>query len=290
LNRILTNLILAALLVETSVSARGAFDLVVNVLPSGSFTAEQHAELMSATAWAEALWESVIIGYQPGINLTGVTINVFAGSGFAETNYPLTEVHAGYTLPTFTSILVNPTVIDNYASWTGVGPPNPNPNYLGLNYLDDIMAHEIGHALGIGILWEENGVYVPGTGQYLGEHGVCAYQAEFDPNATFVPVELAGLGGTADQHWNQLMRSSPQEGNPNDPYSLSPLTGITDAQGRDLGMELLTGALDPDYGEPFLSRTTVQSLRDLGYTVVPEPSGTLLMLTTWLTLGCRRRQ
>ncbi|MBL7373652.1 hypothetical protein INQ23_30490, partial [Escherichia coli] len=52
--------------------------------------------------------------------------------------------------------------------------------------------------------------------------------------------------------------------NPNDQWSLSPLTGITDAQGRDLALELLTGALDPDYGEPFLSRTTVQSLRDLG--------------------------
>jgi hypothetical protein len=30
---------------------------------------------------------------------------------------------------------------------------------------------------------------------------------------------------------------------------------------------LMTGAIDPDYGEPFLSRFTVESMRDLGYTV-----------------------
>ena len=29
----------------------------------------------------------------------------------------------------------------------------------------------------------------------------------------------------------------------------------------------MTGAIDPDYGEPFLSRFTVESMRDMGYTV-----------------------
>src|SRR5690606_3571755 len=123
--------------------------------------------------------------------------------------------------------------------WDGSGPPNPNPAYLGLNYLDDILAHEIGHALGIGTLWVANGLYVPGSGEYRGQHALRAYRAEFDPHATAVPVELAGGSGTRDLHWNQLMRSSPQEGDPDDPYSLSPLTGITDASGRDLALELL---------------------------------------------------
>ncbi len=40
----------------------------------------------------------------------------------------------------------------------------------------------------------------------------------------------------------------------------------------------MTGALDPDYGEPFLSRTTVQSLRDIGFAVVPEPATLTLSL------------
>jgi hypothetical protein len=63
------------------------------------------------------------------------------------------------------------------------------------------------------------------------------------------------------------------------------LVGITDAQGRDLGLELMTGAIDPDYGEPFLSRTTVQSLRDLGFRVVPEPDGNTLILLGMAIFG-----
>ncbi len=268
--------------------ARAAFDLSISVPTPASFTSTQYELLLDSLASAEALWESVITGYQPGINLTGISINVFAGSSFAAANYPQTVVQAGYTLSIFSSILINPAVIDAYASWTGVGPTNPNPAYLGLNYLEDILAHEIGHVLGIGLLWEENGVYTPGTGQYLGKHGLRAYQAEFDPLATFVPVEQAG-GSAADLHWDQIMRSSPEEGNPSDPYSLSPLTGITDSHGRDLGMELLTGALDADYGKPFLSRTTIQSLRDLGFTVIPEP-GTLAMAgLSLIGLVLRRR-
>ena len=42
---------------------------------------------------------------------------------------------------------------------------------------------------------------------------------------------------------------------------------MTDRYGRDRGLELMTGAIDPDYGEPFLSQFTVQSLRDLGYAI-----------------------
>jgi hypothetical protein len=268
--------------------ADAGFDLTISIGSPASFSPSQLVHLQAAINTAEELWESVITGYQPGIDLTGVTIQVFAGSGFAEANYPMTVVQAGYTLSTYTTINVNPSVIDNYASWTGVGPPNPNPVYLGLNYLDDIMAHEIGHALGIGLLWEENGVYVLATGEYTSKYGLAAYRAEFDPNASFVPVEQA-LTPAADLHWNQIMRSSPDEGNPSDPFSLSPLTGITDALGRDFGQELMTGAIDADYGEPFLSRTTIQSLRDLGFTVIPEPGSAVMAIISLLGFAlCRR--
>lgn len=267
-----------------------AFDLTVTVSSPASFTPTQYASLVSSLATAEAMWESVITGYQPGISLTGVNVGIFSGSAFAETSFPATVNQGGYRLATSATISINPAVIDAYASWNGVGPPNPNPASIGLNYLDDILAHEIGHALGIGPLWEANGLYVAGSGQYLGEYGLRAYRAVFDAGAAFVPVELAGNPGTIGLHWDQLMRSSPQEGNPSDPWSLSPLTGITDPQGRDLALELLTGALDPDYGEPFLSRLTVQSLRDLGFTVVPEPSSAVLALMAAGTVCNRRRR
>ena len=60
------------------------------------------------------------------------------------------------------------------------------------------------------------------------------------------------------------------EGDPDNPWVLSPLIGVVDQRGRDLGQELMSGSLDPDYGVPFLSNTTVQSLRDLGYAVISK--------------------
>jgi hypothetical protein len=270
--------------------AQGAFDLTINISNSASFTPTQLTALQSSLATAEALWESKITGYQSGIAITGMSISIIEGSGLADTFHPATVSQGGFELPTSTTIRIASGAIDTYAAWTGAGPPNPNPAYIGLNYLDDILAHEIGHALGIGTLWEENGVYVNGTGQYTGAFGVAAFQAEFNQVTPYVPVELAGNAGTIDQHWNQLMRSSTQEGNPNDPYSLSPLTGITDALGRDFGMELLSGALDADYGQPFLSRTSVQSLRDLGYTVVPEPTALVLLICGVALAAVRRRE
>lgn len=288
---VLRTILLASVFVFLAAVASRAdagFDLTISIGSPASFSPSQLVHLQAAINTAEELWESVITGYQPGIDLTGMSIQVFAGSGFAEANYPMTVVQASYTLSTYTSINVNPSVIDNYASWTGVGPLNPNPVYLGLNYLDDIMAHEIGHALGIGLLWEENGVYVLATGEYAGKYGLAAYRAEFDPNASFVPVEQA-LTPAADLHWDQIVRSSSDEGNPSDPFSLSPLTGITDALGRDFGQELMTGAIDADYGEPFLSRTTIQSLRDLGFTVIPEPGSAIMAIISLLGFAlCRR--
>lgn len=273
----------------TNTAAQGAFDLTIGIPFPASFTPTQLTALQSSLTTAEALWEHHIKGYQPGISITGMSITIIEGSGLADTFHPATVSQGGFVVPTSTTIRIASSAIDTYAAWTGAGPPNPNPAYIGLNYLDDILAHEIGHALGIGTLWEDNGVYVNGSGQYTGQFGVAAFQAEFNQVTPFVPVELAGNAGTIDQHWNQLMRSSTQEGNPGDPYSLSPLTGIVDDLGRDFGMELLSGALDPDYGQPFLSNTTVQSLRDLGYVVIPEPTGFALTICSVGSLFFRRR-
>jgi hypothetical protein len=165
-------------------------------------------------------------------------------------------------------VFVNVNEIENFAAWQGVasGPCLVPGN--GLNFLDELLAHETGHVLGVGTLWEANGVYMNNTFQYTGAHALAAYRAEFDAGAAFVPVENAGADpGTPNAHWDQLMRSSPQEGNPLAPFCLDPRVGVVDELGRDRGLELQTGAIDPDYGEPFLSRLTVESMRDLGYTV-----------------------
>jgi len=259
-----------------------AFSLHWYLANPAAFTPAQRGIVEPALASAAALWERHVTGYQPGISLTGLTIAVYGQTtGFASAQISGSVEQGGFRLSTGGRVNVNVTVLEPFANYQGTG----------LNVIDELMAHEMGHVLGIGPLWGSNGLYVPGSGRYTGRYGLAAYRAEFDPAAEFVPVELAGSPGTPDYHWDQRMRSSSQEGNPADPFSLDPRTGIVDALGRDLGLELMTGAIDPDFGEPFLSRTTVQSLRDLGFTVVavPEPGTWLLALLTACGAVARRR-
>ncbi len=260
--------------------ASAAFDLEFNFLATGSYTPEQLSILQDAADVAEAIWEQKITGYQPGIPQTGLTINVApTNNGIAFGRVDTSTTGGGFRYTTAGTILVNPAQIDTFFSW----PDN------GLNFWDEIMLHEAAHVMGIGPHWVANGVYTNGTGQYTGAEGLAAYQREFDANATFIPVELRGGPGTPNVHWDQIMRSDPVEGDPSDPFALDPRLGITDAMGRDFGLELMTGALDPDFGEPFLSQTTVYAMRDLGFTTIPEPSAVALLASTALLAGFRRR-
>jgi hypothetical protein len=271
------SLVAAGLLASTAAPAARAFSLSTSISNPGSFTPVQLQILQTALAAAEALWESQITGYQPGITLTNLPITVVGQTtGFASAQVLSSTNQGGFRLATSGRVNVNINILEPFSNFQGTG----------LNVIDELMAHEIAHVLGFGPLWVPNGVYVTGSGRYTGAYGLAAYRAEFDPLAEFVPVELAGSPGTPNFHWDQLMRSSSQEGNPADPWSLDPRVGIVDTFGRDLGLELMTGALDPDFGAPFLSRTTVQSLRDIGFTVVPEPAtcglGAVLFLATLL--------
>jgi len=243
-------------------------DIEYTVVNSSNFTPSQLQIVREALDVSEVMWEEVITGYQPGITITTLPIEVRpVTSGLAAANVLGTVFQGGYRLATSGYIQINVNQIETFAAW----PDN------GLNFIDELMAHETGHVLGIGILWDDNGVYVNGTGRYTGQYGLAAYREDFDPTATYVPVELHGSAGAANKHWDQFFRSA--EGPPGvDPFTLSPLTGITDTQGRDLGLELMTAAIDPDYGEPFLSRMTVQSMRDLGFTVIPEPAAWFLLV------------
>jgi hypothetical protein len=248
--------------------SQAAFDLQFTINSPGSFNAQQTSILNDALAHVENFWENVITGYQPGITVTAVPISINPTfSGLASASFGGTVFEGGFTVASSGFININVNEIVNFSNWQGVpGPPTFKPP-TGLNYIDELLAHETGHVLGIGTLWTANNVYLLNTFQYTGQYGTAAYQTEFNQPAMFLPVENAGNPGTPNSHWDQLMRSSPQEGDPNDPWSLDPRVGITDQYGRDRGLELMSGAIDPDYLEPFVSRTTVQSMRDLGYTV-----------------------
>ena len=285
---------LLALVLCAPSPAWATFDLQITINNIG-FNPSQQAILADATAKAEAVWEDVITGYAPGISNTGIAITIQNGSSFADATPLSTEVQGGFFLAKTGRVRISPLIVTAFSAWDGSGPTNPDPNHIGKNYVDDIIAHEIGHVLGIGTLWSGNRttqtIFDPSIGRnrnvYIGKYGLRAYQREFDPNAIHIPLEDSGAAGTIGTHWDQVMRSSTQEGNPSDPWNEDPRVGVTDQFGRDRALELLTGALDPDYGEPFLSMTSIQSLRDLGFTVVPEPTTFGLALVG--ALGILRR-
>jgi len=195
--------------------AAAQFDLVITTTGA---TAAQQAQI----DLAEQLWEETITGYQSGISITGVNIDLefreLGGGVLGQAGPNAFTNQGGFRLSTAGSIDLD--------------------DDLGLGSIKDVTAHEIGHILGIGTLWTDNGVYVNGTGEYTGAFGLAAYKKEVEPRATFVPVELDGGGGTANAHWD------------------------------DSGFfthELMSGFLS---GSNFLSNTTVESMRDLGFAVI----------------------
>ena len=256
------HLVLVATLLGSGASRASAFELTFSINDQeGLFGVGELEILDTAIARTKRMWETVITGYAPDVNDAPIGIAIRPTvTGLASASYTGKKNEGGFWLPTGGFVDINVLEIANFANWQG-------PGGNGRNYIDELLAHEVGHVLGIGTLWDDNQIYVNNTFQYMGVHGLAAYQEEFDEAAAFVPVENAGNPGTPNSHWDQLLRSSFQEGNPLDPFSLSPLVGVTDKYGRDRGLELMTGAIDPDYGEPFISRFTVQSMRDMGYTV-----------------------
>ena len=112
--------------------------------------------------------------------------------------------------------------------------------------LEGVILHEMGHIIGVGTLWEPAGLLAdPADNGGTDPHftGTAAINA-FDGNGGSaytggkVPVEDTGGAGTRDGHWRESI----------------------------LNTELMTGFLDAQQLNP-LSRITVASLEDVGYTV-----------------------
>ena len=109
--------------------------------------------------------------------------------------------------------------------------------------LTNVILHEMGHVLGIGTLWDTKNllnITDPADPKYTGINGLREYRTLVgDPAATGVPVENTGGAGTADSHWRETVFKT----------------------------ELMTGYAErPGVSMP-ISRMTVGSLQDLGYTV-----------------------
>jgi hypothetical protein len=111
------------------------------------------------------------------------------------------------------------------------------------------VIHEIGHVLGFGTLWDVFGLLVgAGTANpiFTGSQATAAYNQVFSTTATGVPVHNADGPGSRDSHWleslfqNELMT----------PFGLiEPLSRITVASLADLGYSVNMAAADP-YSAP----------------------------------------
>jgi Leishmanolysin len=107
--------------------------------------------------------------------------------------------------------------------------------------LKDVITHEMGHVLGFGTVWSRKrllkGARRPNP-TFAGQTAMHEYgQLRQGGTAKPVPVENTGGPGTRNSHWRETV----------------------------FGNELMTGFVG-DIGNP-LSRMTVSSLQDLGYTV-----------------------
>lgn len=109
--------------------------------------------------------------------------------------------------------------------------------------LETVVTHELGHAVGIGSLWQTMSL-LNGAGTsdptFTGAQAIAAYEDVGGPASTEVPVEgSTGNPGTDDAHWRE----------------------------STFDTELMTGFLDGTGDE--LSLVTVESLEDQGYVVDP---------------------
>lgn len=105
--------------------------------------------------------------------------------------------------------------------------------------LDEVILHEMGHVLGIGTLWDDQGLLVDVFSlnpQYIGEQGIAQFEQLGGSGS--VPVENRGGIGTRADHWRESIFQT----------------------------ELMTGMLNSGTSNP-LSVITLGSLVDIGYSV-----------------------
>jgi hypothetical protein len=114
----------------------------------------------------------------------------------------------------------------------------------------DVMTHEMGHGLGVGIFWTSSSFFL-NAGSYPNVQRAYNSITTLDRNKT--PLESSGGGGTASAHWEDDFRSS--EG--------------TSYYGT--ANELMVGALVP--GGMILSDLSLGALEDFGYETYPSTEG-----------------
>lgn len=206
----------------------GAFDIVIQA--SGMTASEQLIFDRAA-----ARWEQVIVGDVPDATYNGVAVDDLLIDAQA---VPIDGVggilgQAGPdSVRSGTALPIHGTMRFDTADLSAMEANGT---------LYTVILHEMGHVLGIGTIWRTRGL-LSGAGTanplFLGARATAESNAIFATNAAGVPVEgTPAPAGTRDGHWRDSL----------------------------FGNELMTGYLSG--GPNPLSRITVASLADLGYTV-----------------------
>ncbi|KAF0676561.1 VPLPA-CTERM sorting domain-containing protein [Profundibacterium mesophilum] len=211
----------------------------------------------------ETFWESMISGYivDPGFNtfqIDASAVHIDGSFGTLASAGPTGAVHAGeYVYSTGGGLILDQ--IDLY--------------YIERNdQLEDLVNHEVAHVLGLGTLWEENGLYEAESGRYTGAAALEAYRGECDANATFIPVDIVSGEGTRNAHWDEEFGCG--------------------------NRELMTGFLSSN---AFFSDTSLASFTDLGYRLagfeeviapspVPLPASGVMLVAGLGAFGAIRRR
>jgi hypothetical protein len=209
---------------------------------------------MAAFVRAKEKMESIIIGELPK-NIPSLLLN--ASESFICTDYPPVIDDAyicaeekimdgpggvfavGFPLYTRASDKINPLTGEKYrVTLTGhiLFDTADLEDLMNSGEFDSVVLHEMAHALGAGTLWEENGLYTPGSGTYAtGTHADDAWKSMGCSGP--LPIELDFGGGTMDVHWDE----------------------------ECLKAEILTG-VKAGASQP-ISNITIGSLEDIGYIV-----------------------
>lgn len=251
----------------TAAGVTGSFNIDVRYL--SSVTSSQRQTFQAATE----LWERLLYG-----DLSDIPVNVPAGSCGPDSP-ALNE--------TVDDLLILATIepIDGAGGILGQAGPcfirssNTLP-VIGLmrfdeadvanlesgGRFDEVIVHEMGHVLGLGIVWDDLGLLTGAGGSdpyFTGVRGIEAFDRVGGSGYTGnkVPVENTGGPGTADGHWresvfdNELMTGYLDSGG-------NPLSEVTVASFWDLGYEAnLDGAEDFTLGLGLQALTTPVSVR-----------------------------
>lgn len=254
-----------------STSVYGQFDVVFDL--NANFSPSQVAVFNQV----ESAIESQILGYRPGVTLSGAVVDVNLEmideqGGIAAQGGGIVNPSPGNLNPAFSNggfefhqLATNPTVGGSTLNGTYssgiVNFDTADLPSVSDATLFDLFYHETVHALGFGGLFAPNNL-VDANGQYIGALGLSTFQNEFNTTATSIPTD--GTTPTNVFHFDE---------------------------NSVLGSDILSPELALDGNNTF-SDTHIAVFQDLGYIVsvsVPEPSSLLILASAGLLLLGRRR-